>query len=280
MVSPYKVLFGMAFATTLLSAYIGAFVIYNCVKLLGGDEYTANTRSTVYVSYCCTMLIKLCPWIKIVTADGEPLDWAATRQGGRAPFLLMNHTSFIDFFVFSSMAPHWLYAEASLRTMIKAGLFKVPLYGSTVGVRCGSFPVHFKSDEVGSFKVDQEKQAPVQAKIDAHIARGGSIALCPEGQISASPPNVQSFRRGSFAVPIANEMPIWGLTMVGCFDAWGKHETMGGHPTTIVVSLDNLHTPKAADGAAEVAQICQDKMQAAVERCLVKREAILGKKAN
>ena len=44
----------------------------------------------------------------------------------------------------------------------------------------------------------------------------------------------------------------------------------------LVRPLHALH--KAA--AADVAQICQEKMQAAVERCIATRENMLGKKAN
>jgi hypothetical protein len=82
------------------------------------------------------------------------------------------------------------------------------------------------------------------ADVAVHIAAGGSIGLCPEGQVSRAPPTpLQSFRRGSFAIPCANKMPIWGYTMLGCHDTWPLKEAIGGFPATIYVSLDHLYTP-------------------------------------
>ena len=90
--------------------------------------------------------------------------------------------------------------------------------------RCGSFAVHFKRDDAGSFQVDTEKQAAVMERVTKHVEASGTIAVCPEGQIAKDPPNMQPFRRGSFAIPIQFEMPIWGMVMHGCYDGWPKDE--------------------------------------------------------
>jgi hypothetical protein len=71
----------------------------------------------------------------------------------------------------------------------------------------------------GQFGVDKEKQAPVSAALKKHIESGGALGICPEGQVSNSPPNMQPFRRGSFAIAIENQMPIYGrstLSLCGC----------------------------------------------------------------
>jgi 1-acyl-sn-glycerol-3-phosphate acyltransferase len=68
---------------------------------------------------------------------------ARAQAHKNAPLLLMNHTSFFDFFVFTSRIPMRLMMKGHVRTMINAKLMKWPIYGSTVGLRCGSFPVHF-----------------------------------------------------------------------------------------------------------------------------------------
>lgn len=60
--------------------------------------------------------------------------------------------------------------------------------------------------------------------IGKHVEGSGAIAICPEGQISKNPPHMQSFRRGSFGVPIQFEMPIWGMVMHGCYDGWSLSE--------------------------------------------------------
>ena len=116
--------------------------------------------------------------------------------------------------------------------------------------------------------------------VNAHIVAGGSIGLCPEGQISRHPPTpLQSFRRGSFAIPTENSMPIWGFTMLGCHESWPLSEPIGGLPATIYCSIDHLYTPKKDDQPAEVAEICQKKMQEVLDRLVAHRDSVNAKES-
>ena len=111
--------------------------------------------------------------------------------------------------------------------------------------------------------------------VNEHIAAGGSIGLCPEGQITRHPPTpLQPFRRGSFAIPCEKSMPIYGFTMLGCHESWPITEAVGGFPATIYCSIDHLHTPKNGDQPAEVAEICQKKMQAVLDALVAHRDAV------
>eukprot|EP00041_Stephanoeca_diplocostata_P028809 m.833455 g.833455 ORF g.833455 m.833455 type:complete len:279 (-) comp23442_c0_seq20:1985-2821(-) len=266
----YQVYFGMCVVGFLLTLRIGTSIISNYASLTGVPKKQAQNWCCVFARRCLSVLFAFNPWIRIVTADGKPLKWPKKKDGEPAPFFVMNHTSFLDFFVFSAMCPPDVYENFSLRTMIKGDLFQMPLYGPAVGRDCGSFPVHFTGSKHGDFKVDKSLQMEVMAKIDDHVTGGGSLAICPEGQISKDPPSLQSFRRGSFALPIKHKMPIWGLTMLGCHESWPKKSTMGGLPATITITLEHLYTPTGADDEtpADVAQKCEDNMRKTVDKLI------------
>jgi len=269
-----RIWFGICLVFTLFSLWAGTWVVTTVLGLGGATKMYQEDMSCIYGGLCLRGLLLFVPWIKIVTHDGKPLPWDKVMEASRSPFLVMNHTSFLDFFVFSAALPFVMFTKYHCRTMIKAGLFKVPLYGSAVGVRCGSFPVHYSSNKTGSFKTDPEKQKKVMEDIQAHIDASGCIAICPEGQVAKLPPNMQPFRRGAFGVPIKHEMPIWGLTMHGCFNCWPNDASIGGDPATITVALDYLMTPKADDSTTDIAAACQEKMQARMDSIL----AALGEK--
>jgi len=263
-----RVWFGLTLVSTLLWLYLGTFLIHTFGSLLGYSRKANETFCVQYGGLSLQIFLALNPYIKVQTVDGKPLPWdkcVPKSMDDRAPFLLMNHTSFLDFFIFTASCPSAILSRLNMRTMIKAKLFDLPLYGAAVGDRCGSFAVHFKRDDAGSFQVDAEKQAAVMERVTKHVEASGTIAVCPEGQIAKDPPAMQPFRRGSFAIPIQFEMPIWGMVMHGCYDGWPKNESIGGFPATITVSLEYLMTPKAGDDKATVAQQCQDKMQAMMD---------------
>ena len=56
--------------------------------------------------------------------------------------VLMNHSSMIDGFALTASLPHRHVGK--VRTLAKAGLFKLPVFGGMM-TDCGHFPVHFNS---------------------------------------------------------------------------------------------------------------------------------------
>ena len=93
--------------------------------------------------------------IRVVGEEFGPM-----LEHGAAPFNLMNHTSFLDFFVFSCTMPFALYLTPLPRHHRRAPVdMPLRLVG---GGADGVFPVHFRKDaEYGVFKLDREKQNPV-----------------------------------------------------------------------------------------------------------------------
>eukprot|EP00953_Heterococcus_sp_UTEX-ZZ885_P005495 3429-Heterococcus_DN1.PRE.3 len=64
----------------------------------------------------------------------------------------MNHSSYMDSILFVAACPTsvvWRY-----RTLMKAGLFDVPLLGA-ISRAIGHFPVHFISKDENEFRVEK-----------------------------------------------------------------------------------------------------------------------------
>jgi len=227
-------------------------------------------------------LLMLNPQIR-VKASRSMADWAKLCDGA-APFILMNHTSFLDFFVFTSAIPIKVVFRRHLRTMMAESLLRIPLVGESF-VHTGAFAVYFRAladkskgltgGDSTDFGVDRDKQAAEADRIDAHLSAGGGLCLCPEGTVSKSPPALQLFRKGSFVQSVKHGMQVWGVTMLGCYECWPKRASMGGLPCVIDISLLPLELPGVpADAAPEaVAGACQAKMQAEVDRLVALRVA-------
>ena len=122
--------------------------------------------------------------------------------------ILMNHSSYFDFFLFTAMLPPFVIRRAHVRTVISAALTRLPMVGKCVGEHAGSFSVFFQAKGAGfgkgdasDFSVDRERQQTETERMEAHIEKmGGTIALCPEGGMNKTPSEgLNPFRRGSFA---------------------------------------------------------------------------------
>lgn len=148
--------------------------------------------------------------------------------------MALNHTSFWDVFAFIANSP-WSYIY-NVRTLMKSSLRKIPIFGSVFD-RVGHYPVYFKSNEDGNFSVDKERQAPVMAKVDAHLKNGGRIALFPEGAVNKNPETLATFRRGSFAVIAEHKLPVYWWVTYGNNKTWGALEAVGGHSADIQIAV-------------------------------------------
>lgn len=223
---------------------------------------------TVLASVLAFRTLLLCnPQIRI-TVEG---DWAALSAEGAA-LLLMNHSSFFDFFLFTSSMPVRYVLSSHLRTVISAGLSKLPVLGATMGVHAGSFFVYFQAKgagfgkgEFGDFSVDRDKQQAETDRMDKHIEAGGAVAFCPEGGMNKTPPQLRPFRRGSFGQAVKYRTPVWGAALVGCPECWPMKAAVGGFPARVGISISKLLTPAAGQDAAAVADACQAAMQAQVD---------------
>merc|ERR1719162_339149 len=59
-------------------------------------------------------------------------DWDGLSEEG-AKLILMNHTSFMDFFLFTAALPLRLVVSSHVRTVISSSLTKIPIVGAAMG---------------------------------------------------------------------------------------------------------------------------------------------------
>jgi 1-acyl-sn-glycerol-3-phosphate acyltransferase len=118
----------------------------------------------------------------------QDLPWDLMRRDikehGKGVFVMMNHVSFLDAMVFSAYCPTDIIIHT--RTLMKAGLFKLPIFG-VIAKRCGHFPVFFSGTKLGDFSTNKDRMNQVMEGVNKHVLAGGSLALFPEGQIGKNP---------------------------------------------------------------------------------------------
>jgi len=165
------------------------------------------------------------------------------------------------------------------RTIMAAGLFKMPIMGKSFGDHVGSFRVYFRASkgltdgDSNDFGVDREKQQAEADKIKAHVESGNALGFCPEGTLSKNPPQLQLFRKGSFSWAVEHQMQVWGLTMLGNYECWPKKCSIGGYPCTVYLDIGPLLTPSKGDDPAAVADACQKRMQETMDKLINLRDA-------
>ena len=176
-----------------------------------------------------------------VQADAEAAQ--SLPRGPRPSMILINHSSFLDLFLISSLLTYRMIRDTHVRCVVAAKLTTLPCFGNGLGAFSGSFPVYFKAVEGGisggestSFSVDRERQEADNARMREHVLSGGALAVCPEGTVNRAPPDLQPFRHGSFKLAIESGMAIWGIVFIGCHVCWPKGVAVGGYPCEILVS--------------------------------------------
>lgn len=211
--------------------WIGTALTHAARPISGQTEWQATNTCTVWGAMVFKTVMALTPWIHVRECN------SFSRWPNGQAFILMNHTSYLDFFVFAAAMPLDYWRVASYRCLMQARFLEMPIFGWAMQ-NCGAFPVHFVSDRVGVHTVDKEKQAEVMAAMQHHVDHGGTIGICPEGGISRTPPlPLKSFREGAFALPLAARVPVYSVAMVGCHEAWPITETFGGLAATVDFSI-------------------------------------------
>ena len=149
---------------------------------------------------------------------------------------------------------------------------------------CGHFPVHFNSSKLGSFSVDKEAQAEVQAQMEAHIDAGGAISLFPEGQVNrADYRTLQSFRRGSMAIAknlVGRGGAVYGFLMVGVTEAWPTAESLPSHGADVRYKLFKVQNVDLTLELPEFTNSIERQMQAEMDTLVAAASAEKAKKAN
>lgn len=182
----------------------------------------------------------MCPWIKI----NWRLPWRTVFEKNKSSFIMLNHTSLLDGFLGAVVCPPEDIVR--VRTMIKSALLKIPIFGR-ICHWVGHFPVYFTGSAKGDFKVDTEKQAKVSLATNEHIRDGGHIMFFPEGQVSDEPRQLQTFRRGAFALVKEHKPTVWGMAVKGAADTWPKSLGIGGLPANIEIDVWVMFTKEELD---------------------------------
>ena len=146
----------VTFLTIGLFTHIGAAL--HCVGLLA--ERPFHTFSVLCSCVGFRFLLLINPQIRVTHVG----DWDGLTEQG-AKMILMNHTSFMDFFLFTAALPLRLVRSSHVRTVISSSLTKIPIVGPAMGAHAGSFVVYFQAKGSGfgkgdatDFSVDREKQ--------------------------------------------------------------------------------------------------------------------------
>eukprot|EP00440_Ansanella_granifera_P032663 gb/GFBE01035435.1/.p1 GENE.gb/GFBE01035435.1/~~gb/GFBE01035435.1/.p1 ORF type:complete len:312 (+),score=57.57 gb/GFBE01035435.1/:1-936(+) len=195
------------------------------------------------------------PWMRCTEDPDTASEWkniqkkmaevdaqVAAGKGARRPLMVLgNHTSFFDTVLSVTTFPNSVLTRC--RTYMDHNLFKLPIL-STFCHCIGHFPVYFMSTEDGVFKVDKEKNAQVDQRVDEHLNSGGWLCFFPEGQVNKNPDTILPFRFGGMKKALDYDACLVSFVSYGNTSVWPKKAQMGGLPGKVRYSLK----PVAPDG--------------------------------
>lgn len=232
------------FLFTLASNLLTLLVILKIINKLP-DMLINPTRKKEISTYLSCLFAKfifcLNPHIQITSLT----NWKCIKNDGSMIFVI-NHTSPIDAFLFAAMLP--LKYAAKVRTLFKAELLDIPIFGEVTRY-CGHFPVHFNnSSEINNFSVDKVKQAKVIEDIVEHLNNRGHIAFFPEAQLNRSDTSkLQPFRHGSFKIfsdvlatnqtTAPKNLTMYSFLHSGLEHAWHPEAQLGGYPAQVYYNV-------------------------------------------
>lgn len=189
-----------------------------------------------------TTSLALSPWIRRIRDTAYEAEWekvhkklevadaGVAAEKHKPVFVLSNHTSFADVPLSAVVLP-WFILKRS-RTYMANHLFKIPVLASICRA-VGHFPVHFQSDEAGKFKVDAEKMAPVERRVESHLDDGGCLIFFPEGQVNKDPDALLPFRYGGLKKALERDARIVIFAAYGNPTVWPRKSQLAGYPGTL-----------------------------------------------
>ena len=95
--------------------------------------------------------------------------------------------------------------------------------------------------------------------------------MCPEGQVSKTPPGLLTFRHGSFKKPIKHRMPVYGFVMLGCYSAGPGRSRSAGSRHGAREARPPCY-PDRNEEPAELAERCHAKMQQMMDELVALRD--------
>eukprot|EP00418_Pyrodinium_bahamense_P081580 CAMPEP_0179059306 /NCGR_PEP_ID=MMETSP0796-20121207/25288_1 /TAXON_ID=73915 /ORGANISM="Pyrodinium bahamense, Strain pbaha01" /LENGTH=335 /DNA_ID=CAMNT_0020756065 /DNA_START=1 /DNA_END=1008 /DNA_ORIENTATION=- len=223
----------------------GCMQIVHCLPL---SRKIREGCSLMLVQVAWRLTLLFAPWVWRTAAVGDNKRWdavlaglersnaeAASRNAPHRPlFILGNHTSFLDAMVSSASFPSRVLWRC--RTYMDRHLFQLPVL-ATVCHSVGHFPVHFKSDQSGAFKVDAAKMELVEKQVAEHLGQGGWLCFFPEGQINRDPDRLMPFRFGGMKRALEFDALLVSFVTCGNNTVWPRKVLVGGLPGKVNHSL-------------------------------------------
>lgn len=188
--------------------------------------------------------IRACFWAQM-DVDGLQNFRAEAGKTGRPLAILINHSSFFDSIVATTLTP--FPAVKRVRMLMMAQVAKMPLIG-VICTACGHIPLPFKSSAGDNFELDKGETDKKMAELDAHVKAGGAAGWFPEGRIkTGNMHEIGAFRAGGFKLTVDNDMEVWAIVNVGNSLFWPKKASAGGIPCRIGYKVF-----KVCDSSAEM----------------------------
>lgn len=145
--------------------------------------------------------------------------------------LCSNHTSYLDISMMCQSIPGYF------NYMGKAELEKIPLFGR-----------FFRTIDIAVDRKSLRSSYRAFQKAKAHISRGGSIVVYPEGTIPDSAPVMKKFKPGAFKMAVDLGVPILPITFL---DNWRLLPDDGKYMGRPGLARAIIHAPIQTKGLTE-----------------------------
>jgi len=240
-------MFQVSYGCALLLNQLWSTAVMKFIYVLPLSANTKQGLSLLLCQTCWRITAFFTPWVWCCASADSAANWkiikskmaeadAEALKGDkpyRPLFVMCNHTSFFDTILVVSVIPSKVFWR--IRSYMGAHLLKVPVLGTAC--RCmGHFPVYFKSEKEGSFRVDTERMEEVGKKVDKHIEQGGWLCIFPEGTINKTPDKLLPFRYGGMQKALETDARLCCTITYGNHLMWPKNASMGGFPGRISYS--------------------------------------------
>lgn len=238
-------------ALTLTVGVVATF--FTCVALLVLARFRSTSR-----------------WIELVLAGWSrawlvPAGVRVTVEGvdhidtGRSYVVVSNHLSNLD------IMAHFAALPLPLRFMAKRELHKMPLLGQAIRA-------------IGMIEVDRAhaKVKAISRQAAEVLAAGRSVIVYPEGKRSRDG-ELGAFKRGAFAIAIANGVPVCPVTIEGSRRCWkpGERRIRRGNIRVVIGDAIDTTGLTAADAGRlrdETRRVIESTYQHLASESASKRE--------
>jgi 1-acyl-sn-glycerol-3-phosphate acyltransferase len=192
----------------------------------------------MYTSAWAYHYVKLLPLWK---TQFEGIDNIRT---GRTYILIANHQSMGDILVLFGLFRHFKWVS-------KREIFKVPFIGWNM----------YMNDYVGLKRGDAISVGRMLAECRAHLTRGSSVMLFPEGTRSTDG-QLKSFKHGAFTLAKELGIELVPIVIDGTRDALPKQGLLLRQTTPLSIRVHVLApvSPDAADSVQALSELVRDRM--------------------